>query len=286
MLTIHDIVALRAQVRSWRGAGERIALVPTMGNLHAGHLGLVSRAHELADRVVASIFVNPLQFGPGEDFASYPRTLEEDAVKLADVGVDVLFAPSVEVMYPCGQEGLTRVEVPGLSDILCGASRPGHFSGVATVVNKLFNQVQPDSAVFGEKDWQQLMVIRRMVLDLDLPVEVVGVPTRREDDGLAMSSRNGYLDGEERQRAPALYATLLAMAGRLQGGERDFAAIEAEGAANLLASGLKPDYLSIRRAVDLALPARQDEALVILAAAYLGRARLIDNLPVGLMNQA
>jgi pantoate--beta-alanine ligase len=257
-----------------------------MGNLHAGHLGLMARGREVADRVVASIFVNPLQFGPSEDFAAYPRTLETDAVRLAEAGVDLLFAPTVEVMYPQGQEALTRIEVPGLSDILCGASRPGHFSGVATVVNKLFNQVQPDAAVFGQKDWQQLMVIRRMVADLDMPVEIIGVPTRREDDGLAMSSRNGYLSEQERQQAPQLFATLQAMAARLQTGERDFAAIEAEGGASLEAAGLKPDYLSIRRATDLVLPTDGDTDLVILAAAYLGRARLIDNLPLGLMNQA
>lgn len=282
MQTDHDIRSMRAQVRAWRDAGHRIALVPTMGNLHAGHLALVTRAHEVADRVVASVFVNPLQFGPTEDFDAYPRTLEADAVKLAEAGVDALFAPDVHTMYPHGQEGMTRVEVPGLSGLLCGATRPGHFAGVATVVNKLFNQVQPDTAVFGEKDWQQLLVIRRMVRDLDMPVEIIGVPTRREPDGLAMSSRNGYLSADERRQAVQLYTLLKQLAQRLQAGERDHALLEAEGSAALQAAGFRPDYLSIRRAEDLEVPGSGDKALIILAAAYLGRARLIDNVQVSL----
>ena len=280
MQTVHDIKPLRARVRAWRDEGHRIALVPTMGNLHDGHLSLVRRAREVAGRVVTSIFVNPLQFGPGEDYAAYPRTLEDDAVKLAESGVDLLFAPGVEQMYPQGREGHTRIEVPGLSDILCGASLPGHFTGVATVVNKLLNQVQPDVAVFGEKDWQQLVVIRRMVRDLDMPVEIIGVPTCREPDGLAMSSRNGYLSAAERQRAPALYAALQDLAQRLREGDRDYAALEQEGREALRRAGLEPEYVNILRADDLCPPQEDDKTLIILAAARLGRARLIDNLRI------
>ena len=280
MKTVHTIKELRTQVTQWRAKGLRVALVPTMGNLHAGHIALVMRARELADRVVASIFVNPIQFGEGEDFDAYPRTLVEDQAKLADAGLDLLFAPSVSEVYPRGRDGLTKVSVPGVTEILCGASRPGHFDGVTTVVAKLFNMALPDVALFGEKDFQQLMVIRRMTEDLDFPVEIVGHPIVREADGLAMSSRNGYLSAEERAVAPALNRALAAAAERLKAGEGDYAAVIAEAEASLSAAGFRPDYFQIRRFDDLGEPAADERELVILVAAYLGRARLIDNLTV------
>jgi len=282
MQIIEDIPELRAQVAAWRRSGERIAFVPTMGNLHAGHLSLVARARELGERVVVSIFVNPLQFGEGEDLQAYPRTPQEDEAQLKAASVDLLFRPREGEVYPHGREGQTFVEVPGLSDILCGASRPGHFRGVATVVAKLFNLVQPDVACFGEKDYQQLTVLRRMAADLNMPVALVGVPTMRESDGLAMSSRNGYLTAKERQIAPALQQILQWIAQRLQHGERAWQALEQEAAVRLEHAGLQPDYISIRRAEDLAVPGEGDRALVILAAAFLGRARLIDNLLINL----
>jgi pantoate--beta-alanine ligase len=268
---------LRQQVAAWRRAGERIALVPTMGNLHTGHLTLVRRAREQAGRVVASLFVNPLQFGPTEDFNAYPRTLEADRTALAEVGADLLFAPALAEVYPRGQAGHTQVMVPGLSDQLCGASRPGHFQGVATVVCKLFNMVQPDLAVFGEKDFQQLLVIRRMTEDLNLPVTILGVATVREPDGLAMSSRNGYLTPEERRRAPALYRTLQTAARAWNEGAGP-ADLERQAQAGLAAAGLQPEYVSVRRSLDLSPALAGERDVVILAAARLGRARLIDNL--------
>jgi pantoate--beta-alanine ligase len=260
---------------------ERIAFVPTMGNLHEGHLTLVRRAREQAERVIVSIFVNPLQFGAGEDFAGYPRTLERDAELLAAAGVDWLFAPGVEVMYPKPAAEQTRVVVPAISDILCGATRAGHFEGVATVVCKLFNMVRPEVALFGQKDYQQLLVIRRMVEDLAMPVQVIGVPTVREADGLAMSSRNGYLDAAQRRLAPALYRVLCDTAAGLAAGESP-AALERAAVQAIDAAGLRSDYLVIRRQADLAAPRAGDSELVILAAAWLGRARLIDNLEVRL----
>lgn len=279
METTGLVADLRERVRAWRFAGERVAFVPTMGNLHAGHLSLIDEARARAPRVVASIFVNPMQFGPNEDLDAYPRTLGSDRERLREAGCDLLFAPQVATMYPRGSESQTRVDVPFLSEILCGAMRPGHFRGVATVVCKLFNMVQPDVALFGEKDFQQLMVIRRMVEDLAMPVEVVGMPTVRESDGLAMSSRNGYLSPQERRRAPALYRALLDAARSL----RDGAAIESvehRAAATLREAGLEPDYVSVRVAATLRPPSEGDRDLVILAAARLGRARLIDNLRV------
>ncbi|MGD9000455.1 MAG: pantoate--beta-alanine ligase [Granulosicoccaceae bacterium] len=285
MLTVTDTDSLRSYIHAWREAGERVAFVPTMGNLHEGHLQLVDAARSQASRVVVSIFVNPAQFGPNEDFAAYPRTPEQDSELLAARRADLLYMPGVDSMYPGGEGAMTRVEPPeALTNILCGASRPGHFSGVATVVTKLLNQVQPDVAVFGEKDFQQLLVIRRVVADLDLPVAIVGVPTVREADGLAMSSRNRYLDSDERVQAAQLSAILREMAGRLQQGERDFAALEAAAAAQLRRAGFVPDYVSIRCATDLTTPGRGDTALVILAAARLGEARLIDNLQLDLSN--
>ncbi len=278
MKTVTSIAEIRKQLTDYRARGERIALVPTMGNLHTGHLQLLTQARRLAPRSVVSIFVNPLQFGPGEDYQSYPRSLEADSVQLAAEGLDVLFAPKVGEMYPDGTESMTRVEVPELSSILDGVTRPGHFTGVATVVTKLLNIVQPDVALFGEKDYQQLLVIRRVVADLCLPVEIIGVPTVREADGLAMSSRNGYLSDAERARAPLLYQTLLEVVERLQHGVDDFAALEAEAVTRLRDSGFRPDYVSVRRAQDLAEPTLQDSELIVLGAAWLGKTRLIDNV--------
>ena len=282
MQIVHTIAELRAQVTAWKRAGERVAFVPTMGNLHRGHIHLVERARELAPHTVASIFVNPMQFGPSEDFAAYPRTLEADSRQLEAAGLDLLFAPSVAEVYPRPLEQMTQVTVPELPAVLCGASRPTHFCGVTTVVSKLFNMVQPDIAVFGEKDWQQLVIIRRMAADLDMPVTVVGVPTVREPDGLALSSRNGYLSAEEQAIAPTLYATLRATAKRWRAGERDYVTLEDQAKVQLTAAGFKPDYVEIRRAYDLQRPTSEDIAagLRIFAAAWLGRARLIDNLPV------
>lgn len=282
MKRIEHLSLLREQRAEWRQTGQRVALVPTMGNLHAGHLSLIRAASARAERVVATVFVNPLQFGAGEDFNSYPRTLERDADMLRDAGCDLLFAPAEAEVYPRGRDQQTFVEVPGLSAQLCGASRPGHFRGVATVVAKLFNMVQPELAIFGEKDFQQLLVIRRMVEDLNLPIEVVGAPIVRETDGLAMSSRNAYLSAAERAIAPRLQACLLDAVARLQAGAR---AQEVEAAARreLAAAGFAPDYVSVRRRSDLAEPeaslsSTEDRALIVLAAAQLGRARLIDNL--------
>jgi len=279
VITVAELDELRARVDAWRRGGN-VAFVPTMGNLHAGHLSLVKEARGLADRVVVSIFVNPLQFGAAEDFDSYPRTLAQDSSMLEDEGVDLLFAPPVKVMYPKPQDQQTRVEVPGISDLLCGAYRPGHFVGVATVVCKLFNMVQPDVALFGKKDFQQLMVIRRMVDDLAMPVRVVGAETMREADGLAMSSRNGYLSPQERAIAPVLYRVLSGLAQRLGEGSDDYAGLQARTARELDENGFRTDYVSIRRSTDLLDPAPGDKELVVLAAAYLGKARLIDNIEV------
>jgi pantoate--beta-alanine ligase len=279
VITLHDIGALHAQVDIWRRGGN-VAFVPTMGNLHAGHLSLVQEARKIADRVVVSIFVNPMQFGAGEDFDSYPRTLASDAEMLEGEGTDLLFAPAVEVMYPKPQSEQTRVEVPGLSGLLCGACRPGHFVGVATVVCKLFNMVQPDIALFGKKDFQQLMVIRRMVEDLAMPVSIVGVDTLRESDGLAMSSRNGYLEPQERATAPIVYRVLNGLAQKLREGSDDYAGLREQAAAELDENGFRTDYVAIRRATDLLEPAAGEKDLVILIAAYLGKARLIDNIEV------
>jgi len=280
MRKVESVDALRRSVADWRRGGKVVGFVPTMGNLHEGHLKLVREALDRADKVVVSIFVNPLQFGPSEDFASYPRTLEADAAMLERAGTDLLFAPSVDTVYAGSQAEQTRVVVPGLSDILCGESRPGHFSGVATVVCKLLNMVQPDLAVFGEKDYQQLLVIRRMVRDLCLSTEIVGVATVREPDGVAMSSRNGYLNATERTRASTLFLTLEWVAGEIRSGERGYADLESLAEKRLEEAGFRPDYVGIRRADDLGLPSVDDSELVVLGAAYLGRARLIDNLRV------
>jgi len=263
-----------------RNLSGRIALVPTMGNLHQGHLALVERARELADHVVVSIFVNPLQFDREEDLIAYPRTLEEDAARLESEGVGLLFAPGVESIYPEGLDRHTRVEVPVVSEGFCGESRPGHFVGVATIVCKLFNLVRPEVALFGKKDYQQLLVIRKMVRDLAMAVRIVGVETVREADGLAMSSRNHYLSEEERRRAPVLYQALRQTAQLLRSGRRDLSGLEAMAVERIEEAGLKNDYFSIRRASDLGEPGPGERNLVILAAAFLGKARLIDNLEV------
>jgi len=282
MHTVSHVASLHEHLHAWRRNGEVIALVPTMGNLHAGHLHLVAEAQREARRVVVSLFVNPLQFGPTEDFAAYPRTIEEDSARLRALGVDVLFMPTVADMYPRPTQALTYVEVPVLSDELCGRFRPGHFRGVATVVMKLFNLVQPDVALFGEKDFQQLMVIRRMVADLNFPIRIVGAPTVREGDGLAMSSRNSYLSADERRQAGQLYARLRWVAEALTQGRRDFTEIEQTCSRALEHAGFTVDYVAIRRREDLGIPSTADSALVVLAAARLGRARLIDNLRVDL----
>ncbi len=278
MLTLTRIADLRALVHRWRMAAESIAFVPTMGNLHAGHASLISAAHHHGRRVVASIFVNPLQFGPNEDYAAYPRTPVEDAALLSSQGIDALLLPAVDEMYPLGIAASTVVDVPGVSDILCGAFRPGHFKGVATVVVKLLNLVQPDVAIFGEKDYQQLTIIRRAVEDLCLPVRIVGAPTVRAEDGLALSSRNRYLDDDERAIAPQLYRALDRARRRLVSGDADLASIESEGLDALRAAGFRPDYFEVRVAGTLARPQGRDLDVVVLSAARLRRARLIDNV--------
>ncbi len=282
MKTVRTIASLRENLHAWREFDETIALVPTMGNLHVGHLSLVEVARNLADRVVVSIFVNPTQFGPGEDFAAYPRTLDGDRRQLTRAKVDILFAPSVAEMYPLGEQGGTLVSVPDLSRILCGEFRPGHFDGVASVVTRLFNIVQPDTAVFGQKDYQQLVIIRRLQADLNLPVRVVAAPTARESDGLALSSRNQYLDSDGRARAPGMHRALVTCAALLRNGEREYAALEKRGKAELVGAGFIPDYFAIRNAADLSPPTPTSRNLVVLAAGRLGRARLIDNVLVDL----
>jgi pantoate--beta-alanine ligase len=270
--------AVRAQVLEWRAQGLKVGFVPTMGNLHAGHMSLLAAARYRASRVISSIFVNPLQFGQGEDFSQYPRTPADDEQLLAEAQCDAVFMPGVEELYPDGGSQATLVSVRGLSDILCGAFRPGHFDGVATVVAKLFGIVQPDVAVFGEKDFQQFVIIQKMTTELAIPVQVVGAPTVRAPDGLALSSRNRYLSSAERAQAPALYRALRRAVERLAAGERDVAGVEAEGRAAIEAAGLRVDYFSVHSACDLAPPASGLHDLVVLTAARLGRARLIDNL--------
>jgi pantoate--beta-alanine ligase len=280
MDTVTKIAAVREHVRRWRSEGRRVAFVPTMGNLHPGHVSLIEAARRHGDRFVASIFVNPMQFGPNEDFAHYPRTPTQDERMLAEAGCNLMFMPDVAEIYPNGSERATRVDVPGLSRILDGEFRPGHFEGVSTIVATLFHIVEPDVAVFGEKDFQQLTVIRRMVADLCMPVEIVGAPTVRDADGLAMSSRNQYLTSTERPVAPRIYETLQAAAQRLSGGDSDFTSIERFGVEALEKLGMKPDYFAVRRAQDLGAPTPDTKHLVVLTAARLGKARLIDNIQV------
>jgi pantoate--beta-alanine ligase len=280
MEVVRDAGRLRDRLAGWRSAGERIALVPTMGNLHAGHLQLVERAHQVADRVVVSIFVNPMQFSAGEDYDGYPRTPEQDHWRLEAAHVDLLFAPEVDVLYPGGTAATSRVEVPGVGQGLEDDFRPGFFIGVATVVARLFNLVQPDCALFGEKDYQQLAVIHRMVVDLCWPIEILGVPTVREADGLAMSSRNQYLTAAERERAPLLFQTLQRVAEQIRSGSAHYAALQDEAMQRLTQAGFRPDYISIREAETLQPAAQGVSRCVVLAAVWLGRARLIDNLVV------
>ncbi|GAA0372495.1 pantoate--beta-alanine ligase [Bowmanella denitrificans] len=282
MQVISDITSLREIRRRWQIEGKVIGFVPTMGNLHHGHLRLVKEARKVTDVVVASIFVNPLQFGPDEDLAAYPRTMAHDLAALESLGVDVVFTPQVDDIYPRGLEQQTFVEVPGISYMICGASRPGHFRGVATIVCKLFNMVQPNHAFFGEKDFQQLQVIKAMVTDLSMNLKVHGVPTVREGDGLAMSSRNNYLTTDEREVAPTLYRILQSVAEAVQLGRKDFSRLIQEHKQKLVDAGFKPDYIEIRSADTLLHPSHEDSHLVILGAAFLGRARLIDNIQVEL----
>ncbi|MCS0353212.1 pantoate--beta-alanine ligase [Vibrio sp. V09_P4A23P171] len=277
MQTFADISALREQIKQYKREGRRVAFVPTMGNLHEGHLTLVRKAREEGNVVVVSIFVNPMQFDRADDLNNYPRTLDEDLSKLNAEAVDLVFTPTPEIMYPQGLEKQTFVEVPGLSHMLEGASRPGHFRGVATIVAKLFNIVQPNVACFGEKDFQQLAVIRQMVSDLCMDIEIVGVPTVREMDGLAMSSRNGLLTLDERQRAPVLARTMRWISSALRGGRDDYASIIEDASDQLRAAGLHPDELFIRDAKTLQLISNETTQAVILVSAFLGKVRLIDN---------
>ncbi|EPX8199560.1 pantoate--beta-alanine ligase [Escherichia coli] len=282
MLIIETLPLLRQQIRRLRMEGKRVALVPTMGNLHDGHMKLVDEAKARADVVVVSIFVNPMQFDRPEDLASYPRTLQEDCEKLNKRKVDLVFAPSVKEIYPNGTETHTYVDVPGLSTMLEGASRPGHFRGVSTIVSKLFNLVQPDIACFGEKDFQQLALIRKMVADMGFDIEIVGVPIMRAKDGLALSSRNGYLTAEQRKIAPGLYKVLSSIADKLQAGERDLDEIITIAGQELNEKGFRADDIQIRDADTLLEVSETSKRAVILVAAWLGDARLIDNKMVEL----
>lgn len=277
MLIIETLPLLRQQIRRLRMEGKRVALVPTMGNLHDGHMKLVDEAKARADVVVVSIFVNPMQFDRPEDLARYPRTLQEDCEKLNKRKVDLVFAPSVKEIYPNGTETHTYVDVPGLSTMLEGASRPGHFRGVSTIVSKLFNLVQPDIACFGEKNFQQLALIRKMVADMGFDIEIVGVPIMRAKDGLALSSRNGYLTAEQRKIAPGLYKVLSSIADKLQAGERDLDEIIAIAGQELNEKGFRSDDIQIRDADTLLEISENSKRAVILVAAWLGDARLIDN---------
>lgn len=278
MIVVDSIASLRALTGDWKRSGQTVGFVPTMGNLHDGHLKLVKRAKSHNDKVIVSIFVNPMQFGANEDLDAYPRTIEEDKAKLIADGADAVFLPSVSDMYPAGLDVQTYVEVPGISDVLCGASRPGHFRGVATVVSKLFNMVLPDDAFFGEKDYQQLQVIRTMVRDLSMAVTVHGVPTEREASGLAMSSRNGYLSVQEKATASLIYKTMQQMQADIEQGNPDFVAIEKNAIAELEQHGFKNDYVRIVNAQTF-MPARADDShIVIVVALFMGKTRLIDNL--------
>ncbi len=282
MRTYNTNDQLQTALGSYRRRGLSIGFVPTMGNLHEGHLDLVRKARELCDIVVVSIFVNPLQFGPNEDLDAYPRTLAADKEKLFAEGVHVLYAPGVEQVYPEGMETQTRVSVPDLSETLCGSSRPGHFDGVTTVVTKLFNIVQPDVAVFGEKDFQQLSIVRKMVSDLCMPIEIVGVATSRDADGLARSSRNGYLTSTQREIAPVLHQTLNSCREAIACGFDNFLQLESHARMRLLQAGFEPDYFAIRDARTLRTVSEDSEEIAILAAARLGNTRLIDNVRLSL----
>lgn len=278
MQTYHHCHSVRQALGRARCEGKRIAFVPTMGNLHDGHLGLVEKARSVCDFVVVSIFVNRLQFGLSEDWDRYPRTLEQDSEKLLNAGCHVLFCPDEQEIYPNGMDEQARVIVPSMSDILCGTSRPGHFEGVTTVVSKLFNIVQPDVAVFGLKDFQQLAIIRRMVEDLCVPVEVLAADIARETDGLAMSSRNSFISAEERPRANQLYKSLLWVKDAICAGGVDFHQLEKEASKGIEAAGFRVDYLKICNSRTLELAADDDADLTVLGAMYTERARLIDNI--------
>ncbi|WP_413112987.1 pantoate--beta-alanine ligase [Thaumasiovibrio sp. DFM-14] len=282
MHTFSDIAPLREQIKLLKQEGKRIAFVPTMGNLHEGHLALVKAAREHADAVVVSIFVNPMQFDKSDDLNTYPRTLDDDITKLSQEGVDCVFTPSAEIMYPEGLDKQTYVEVPSLGRILEGAARPGHFKGVATVVTKLFNIVSPDVACFGEKDYQQLALIRQMVIDMAMNIDIIGVPTVREMDGVAMSSRNGYLTVDERQRAPVLSKTMRWISSQIRGGRNDYTDLILDGKDQLRAAGLEPDQIDLCDARTLTPINESTTQVVILIAATLGKARLIDNQVVDL----
>ena len=284
MQTVHHIQTLRLALASARRQGKRIGFVPTMGNLHEAHLALVKQAREHADVVVASIFVTRLQFGLNEDWDKYPRTLQADTEKLRSVACDYLFCPEEQEIYPNGMDTQARVIVPTMANILCGASRPGHFEGVTTVVTKLFNIVQPDVAVFGLKDYQQLAIIRRMAQDLCMPVEIIEGQIVRESDGLAMSSRNGYLSVDERPRVNCLYRSLKKIAERIEAGERNFLALEADAKQQIEAAGFRPDYVTICNSRTLEPAAQDDRQVTVLGAMYTQAARLIDNVSLSLGN--
>ena len=275
MHEISTTAALREQLSEWRHAGDHIALVPTMGNLHDGHLSLVSLARQHAERVVVSVFVNPTQFGEGEDFEEYPQSLERDKRQLKRLNTDLLFVPDIETMYPFGIDNATSVTVPVLTEDLCGSFRPGHFDGVTSIVSRLFSLVQPDVAVFGQKDYQQQLVIRRLTEDLSLPIKIICGPTQRDDEGLALSSRD-----KERTIAPVLFAVLKGIGADLESGKRNYDDLEMHAVSELRKLGFEPEYVSIRRADNLGMPDRDNDELVILAAATLGKARLIDNIIV------
>ncbi len=278
MQHVSTVSALRAEINAWRQRDLQVAFVPTMGNLHEGHLSLVTEARKLADRVVTSIFVNPLQFDDKADLSVYPRTLDQDIQQLTSVECDLVFTPSAETMYPDGMDKHTIITVPGMDDKLCGRSRPGHFDGVATVVAKLFNMVRADIAVFGEKDYQQLLLIKKMVVELNIPIKIIGLPTFREQNGLAMSSRNQYLTPQQRNQAASLYRILNDIKTKLEKGESKFAILEQKAREELQNLGFDPDYVEIRQAGNLELAKQSDKALRILLAARLGKARLIDNI--------
>ncbi|GAP74455.1 pantoate-beta-alanine ligase [Pseudoalteromonas sp. SW0106-04] len=278
MQTTSEIRSLRSQIKSWRQAGLSIAFIPTMGNLHEGHYSLVDKAKTLADKVVVSIFVNPMQFGANEDLDAYPRTLKADQQGLSERGADYLFTPTVQTIYPNGLESQSYVDVPGVSLGYCGGARPGHFRGVATVVTKLFNLVQPDFACFGEKDFQQLQVIKTMVRDLSMPIEVIGVPTQRDVNGLALSSRNNYLNEAQKQQASTLFTTLQWVKEQIQAGNNDFADLEHQAIARIEQQGLRIDYFNVAERNRLTAATAKDSELVLLVAAYLDKVRLIDNL--------
>lgn len=282
MLVVNNPAALHEQIGQWHREGRAIAFVPTMGNLHQGHLTLVEEARRHGDKVVVSIFVNPLQFDKAEDLANYPRTLEQDCAALEAAGVDLVFTPTPEIMYPQGLASQTFVEVPGISSLLEGALRPGHFRGVSTVVTKLFNLVQPNVACFGEKDYQQLALIRKMVADMAMPIEIVGVPTVRAEDGLALSSRNGYLTAAERAIAPELARTMNWIAEQIEAGNSHLPSLVAQASQRLDNAGFRTDAIDIVDADTLESASAESQHLVILMAAYLGKARLIDNRVVAL----